>query len=387
MRKNLAFILILISSFSQAQQVDLWLGAKMDGSKLLDNSNVVETWGFGWYSPGLWGMTLPAPLIQVTQGDTVNMHVINASPEDHTIHLHGLDVPTDMDGVPSTSFEINPGDTATYTFVADYAGIFLYHCHVLTTLHLTMGMYGMIAVNANPNSNLLYNGGPSFNSVYHLLSSDMDESVNANPLSPGPFNEFKSDYFMVNGLSGNQLYNSTPNQVTAYVGDSVLMRLGSMAYTKTIYYFPPELNAVAYMSDGRVLPAPFDCDTLVMHSGERYSVLLTPSSNVNTDIRVESYEMRNNQLEHTNLIKLNGDIGFGENDVNKISVYPNPTNGHLYFITETPGSLLQVYDLNGSLVYQDLATNNNSQLNLSFLENGAYILRYQSESYKVIINK
>src|SRR5690606_31057656 len=135
---------------------------------------------------------------------------------------------------------------------------------------------------------------------YDFLNSDMDESVNTNPLSPGPFYAFQTDYFMVNGLSGNQLYNSAQNQVTAYAGDSVLLRIGSMAYSKSRYIFPTELNARAYMSDGRPLTIPFDCDTLVVHSGERYSVLLTPTSNVNTDIQVESYEMRNNLLQHTN---------------------------------------------------------------------------------------
>lgn len=387
MRKLLTLIAVTFSLMANAQTVDTWLGARMNGAKLLDNSNIVQFWGYGNYTPGIWTISLPAPLLEYTLGDTVQIHFINDSPEDHTIHLHGLDVPTIHDGVPATSFAVHAGDTAHYTFIASHTGSFLYHCHVLTTLHLTMGMYGMIVVHPDANQNTVFPGGPSYQLDYNFLNSDMDESINTNPLSPGPFNEFTCDYFMVNGLSGNQLYNSVPNHVIAYSGDSVLLRIGSMAYTKSIYYFPPELNAKAYTSDGRVLPNAFDCDTLVVHSGERFGVLLTPTADVNADIRVESVEMRNNQVQHTNLIRLNTDLGFDSKPETELSFYPNPTNGLLYFIAEKPGSMIQVYNLNGLLVFEDIAGNTNTLLNLSFLDNGAYILRYQSESYKIMLQK
>lgn len=387
MRKTLLLLGILFSSIVYSQNVDTWLGAQMLGNKLLDNGNIVQIWGYGLYSPGLWGITVPAPVLEYNQGDTVTLHFINDSPEDHTIHLHGLDVPTIYDGVPSTSFEVNPNDTTEYVFIAENEGSFLYHCHVLTTLHLTMGMYGMIVVHPDPNQQLVYTGGPSYNIDYNFLNSDMDESVNDNPLSPGPFNEFQMDYFMVNGLSGNQLYNSTANHVFAHAGDSVLLRIGSMAYSKSIYYFPPELNARAYTSDGRVLPNPFNCDTLVVHSGERYGVLLTPIADVDTDIRVESIEMRTNELKHTNLIRLNTDLGFESDNMNDNLIYPNPTNGQLYFVTDNPGSEIEIYNIQGAIVNKLLINSNQEFLDLSKLENGSYFIKYQQETYKVILVK
>lgn len=384
MRKLIASIIIAISSLSYAQQVDVWIGSKMNGSLLLDNSNVVDTWGFGFYSPGLWGISVPGPVLEFTQGDSVNLFFVNDSPEDHTIHLHGLDVSQDEDGVPSTSFAVNPDDTVEYNFVAANPGVFLYHCHVLTTLHLTMGMYGMIVVNASDDPTRIYNGGPSFTSSYNFLNSDLEEALNSNPTSPGFLNEIQTDYFMVNGLGGNLLYNSSPNQVSALTGDSVLLRIGSMAYTKTQYIFPEELNARAYMSDGRILPSPFDCDTLVVHSGERYSVLLTPTVNVNTDIKVNSYEMRNNQLQGTNLIRLNANLGYGE-ESSDFNVYPNPSNGLMYIVTEEPNGQLEVFDLKGSLVHYDRIEGQSAIIDLSELENGTYILRYMDAVYKIML--
>lgn len=361
------------------------MGAKMDGSKLLQTGPIVETWGYGLYTQGLWGISLPAPLLEYTKDDSVTIHMINDSPEDHTIHLHGLDVSTLNDGVPTTSFAVDPDDTAHYNFVANNPGIYLYHCHVLTTLHLTMGMYGMIIIHEDDNQNTLFQGGPSYQTAYNFLSSDMDESINFNPLSPGPFNEFEMDYFMVNGNSGDQLYDHPAHHVTAYTGDSVLIRLGSMAYSKTRYIFPPELNARAYSSDGRELPNPFDCDTLVMHSGERYQVLLTPTADVDTDIIVESIEMRNDQIKHTNLIKLNGDLSFEENGTKNFDVYPNPAKNKLQIKGDFEGELL-IYDLNGRLVKR-FSNVQNATLDISDLQSGQYILRHNDQSKKLVILK
>ena len=43
--------------------------------------------------------------------------------------------------------EIKPGATWTYTFTADYAGVWMYHCGTAPALqHIANGMYGMVIV-------------------------------------------------------------------------------------------------------------------------------------------------------------------------------------------------------------------------------------------------
>lgn len=383
MRKSLSLIFLCISFASGAQVLDTWLAARMNGNKLLDNSNIVEFWGYGNYSPGIWSISLPAPLLEYQKDDSVAIHFINDSPEDHTIHLHGLDVPTDMDGVPTTSFAVDPDDTAHYEFVANHAGIFLYHCHVLTTLHLTMGMYGMIVVHDGPGQ-YVFQGGPSYTNDYNFLCSDMDESVNTNPLSPGPFNEFQMDYFMVNGLSGNQLYNSTPNHVFAHPGDSVLLRIGSMAYSKSTWIFPPELNAIAYTSDGRVLPSSFECDTLVVHSGERYQVLLTPYESVDTDIQVISTENKNNVDQHTNLIRLNTDLGFEEKE-QFFTVYPNPATQSIFLERRSnEASTIELFTISGKQVKVISTQSKTHEIDIQNLDAGVYLVKIGEHVQKFI---
>jgi FtsP/CotA-like multicopper oxidase with cupredoxin domain len=385
--KNLFLsILCSFSVISYSQQVtNINLAIEMLQTMDLDGGGTTEFWGYGLIKPnGNFTTSIPGPVLEINLGDSVYISAFNDSPEDHTIHLHGLDVNQANDGVPSTSFAIDPDETAVYAFTANHTGIFLYHCHVLTTLHLTMGMYGMIVVSNYPNANTIFDGGPSFNGSYNFLTSDMDRTWNDNTLSIPDMFLFKANYFMVNGKSGNQLYNDSPNQVQSYVDDTTVLRLGNMAYNKTRYIFPSELNAKAYMSDGRVLTNSFDCDTLIINSGERYTVVLVPTENINTDIQVEYYEARNGNLEHTNLIKLNGDLSVPEAEIGEYDVYPNPTTDILNFRTKNFGDQIEIYDLSGKLIKTKMSDSFNTAIDLSTLNNGVYLLKYLDKTLKLV---
>ena len=56
---------------------------------------VVDGWGYNGQIPG--------PTLRVTEGDLVRVHLVNHLPEPTTIHWHGIDVPSNMDGVPGLS--------------------------------------------------------------------------------------------------------------------------------------------------------------------------------------------------------------------------------------------------------------------------------------------
>ncbi|MGD8869402.1 MAG: multicopper oxidase domain-containing protein [Gemmatimonadales bacterium] len=93
---------------------------------------------------------LPAPIIDVDQGDDVFLHLRNIgdgnpfAPKDpHTIHLHGMHVTTQNDGFNETSFEVPEGTEAVYYFNPDKPGTYMWHCHVEASEHVQMGMYGL----------------------------------------------------------------------------------------------------------------------------------------------------------------------------------------------------------------------------------------------------
>jgi hypothetical protein len=98
----------------------------------------------------------PSPVIRVEQGDTVWIQLENTHYFPHTIHLHGVDHPfidssgEGNDGVPQTSDKyVLPGQSRTYEIRPSQPGTFVFQCHVLTHVHLAMGLVGMFNVEEN----------------------------------------------------------------------------------------------------------------------------------------------------------------------------------------------------------------------------------------------
>jgi nitrite reductase (NO-forming) len=95
---------------------------------------VVHAWTFGGQVPG--------PTIRVHLGDTVRVHLTNQTQMTHSIDFHASQTAMNHQMV-----EIAPGGTFTYTFTADYAGIWMYHCGTAPALHhIANGMFGMVIV-------------------------------------------------------------------------------------------------------------------------------------------------------------------------------------------------------------------------------------------------
>jgi nitrite reductase (NO-forming) len=89
--------------------------------------------------------TVPAPMLRVREGDTVEFTLRNAadSLNPHSIDLHAVNGP----GGGAGATQIGPDEAATFTFRAENPGVYVYHCatpHIPT--HVAMGMYGLIVV-------------------------------------------------------------------------------------------------------------------------------------------------------------------------------------------------------------------------------------------------
>jgi FtsP/CotA-like multicopper oxidase with cupredoxin domain len=101
--------------------------------------------------PGLWMDTygyngdMPGPTIEINQGDRVRIIVHNKLPEATTLHLHGLELPNEMDGIPFVTQDmIEPGEEFAYELTVHQEGTFFYHSHV--GMQETMGMIGLFIV-------------------------------------------------------------------------------------------------------------------------------------------------------------------------------------------------------------------------------------------------
>ncbi len=380
-------VLLITFSFAQAQTVTDDLISKMDGTLTLESGEVTNFWGYGYDTPQEI-ITLPSPLLQYDVGDTVVINFKNLSPESHTIHLHGLDVDQVNDGVPQTSFFVLPNEVANYSFVAIHPGTYLYHCHVTTTLHLTMGMYGMLSIN-HPDQ-VLFDNGPGYSKLYHFLVSDLDKVVNDSPATAYPFHTMRMNYFMINGKSGEQLFEGEDNTIIANSQDSVLLRLGSMAYSKTTFIFPPLSNPVVYMSDGRPLPQPLTTDTLEIYPGERFSVLLRPQSAINDSIEVQYFSMLDKSYHASNFIGMNIEGITGTDEVSELNkttftIYPNPANEELFIQSDLLNQHIRLIASDGRLIDKLELDANTNKINIADLPTGIFFLMNEFGDVKKLV--
>jgi manganese oxidase len=92
--------------------------------------------------------TVPGPTMRFTQGDHVQITVINAKDSEfpHSLHMHSMH-PGPIDGMSGLAGMIMPGHSFTYSFVANPVGVYPYHCHMSPVEeHIARGLYGMMII-------------------------------------------------------------------------------------------------------------------------------------------------------------------------------------------------------------------------------------------------
>ncbi|MFF7144368.1 MULTISPECIES: multicopper oxidase domain-containing protein [Streptomyces] len=107
--------------------------------------------------------TIPGPLIELTEGDTMHIEVVNNLDVAASLHVHGLDYDIASDGTRMNDSVVEPGGRRTYvwrthapgrrsggTWEAGSAGYWHYHDHNVGTEHGTggikKGLYGPVIV-------------------------------------------------------------------------------------------------------------------------------------------------------------------------------------------------------------------------------------------------
>ncbi len=94
------------------------------------------------YQAWTFGGTVPAPIIHVRQGQTVNVTFTNHGMMQHSIDFHAAITPPSLHYV-----EVQPGESIKFSFVANVPGAFLYHCGTPPVLlHIANGMFGALIV-------------------------------------------------------------------------------------------------------------------------------------------------------------------------------------------------------------------------------------------------
>ena len=196
---------------------------------------------------------IPGPELRVQPGDRVRIVVGNHIDQPTALHLHGITLPNEMDGVPYiTQPPIMPGESFTYEFdVVDPPGMYVYHSHFNSAEQVGKGLYGALIVEPKAGSwRGTYGVEPSVE--YSIFVGD------------GPLG------FVLNGKS----FPATAPLVAAR-GDWVLIHLandGELLHPMHLHGF----HFLVVGEDGFPLSRSnrYMADTLVVAPGARYDILV-----------------------------------------------------------------------------------------------------------------
>jgi nitrite reductase (NO-forming) len=148
------------------------------------------------YAAWAWAGGAPGPVIHVRQGQLVKVTLTNDGAIPHSVDFHAARV------APDKAFgDVFPGKSVSYSFRANDAGVFMYHCGTKPVLmHIANGMYGAIVV--EPRAGVL----PKADKNYVLVAGEW--YLDANGLgAPAHFDMDKAharmpDWMTFNGYAG-----------------------------------------------------------------------------------------------------------------------------------------------------------------------------------------
>ena len=284
------------------------VGVGMMGNLFMADGASIRTWYFG---SGFHGdRTFGGPVFEANEGEMVQMTLSSMMP--HSIHFHGLDVDQANDGVPGTSGYVGSGmggggfgrvsgytslgSSYTYTFTAPHAGTYMYHCHVDTSVHFEMGMYGTVIIRpADGSTNVAWAGGPAYDKEYIWQLGTFDSSWHGSMVSGSQTARYRPDYFMINGRDGTNAGTDSTVAVTASAGQKVLIRVNGTSYQPSMV----RLGGLPFdviASDGRPLAQTYTATEQLVCCGERYDLLLTMPSSGQYTATVDYYDIRNAAL-------------------------------------------------------------------------------------------
>ncbi len=163
---------------------------------------------------------VPGPFIRVMVGDTVEVHLKNASSSMmmHSVDFHAVTGP----GGGAVATQTNPGDETQFTFKALNAGLFVYHCATpMVAQHIANGMYGLILVEPA-------GGLPPVDREFYIMQGEIYTAEAIGKQGATTFDvqkllDERPEYFVLNGAVGS-LTNAHPLQ--AKVGETVRIFFG-----------------------------------------------------------------------------------------------------------------------------------------------------------------
>ncbi|CAH8355640.1 unnamed protein product [Eruca vesicaria subsp. sativa] len=222
--------------------------------------------------------SLPGPAINVREGDTLVVHVINNSTYNITIHWHGVFQLKSswMDGVNMiTQCPIQPRNNFTYRFdITGQEGTLLWHAHVV---NLRATLHGALII--RPRSGRPYPFSKPYKEVPLVFEQWWDADIELLNSRPAPI----SDAYLINGLAGDS-YPCSKNRMfklRVVQGKTYLLRIINAALN-THLFFKIASHNVTVVSVDAVYTTPYVSDVMILTPGQTVDALLTADQPIGT---------------------------------------------------------------------------------------------------------
>ena len=213
-----------------AEALNIHLTA-LDKTVKVSKDKSYKAWTFEGFIPG--------PVIRFKEGKEVDFTFENRGSIAHSIVLHGVITP------PDQNFRsVGPKESVSFTWKADFPGVFLYHCGTSPTFqHIANGMYGALIVDpveprekareivlvqseiysSHRNIHGMLDGEAQFVVFNGYMNKYVETPLEARPgelirwyvLNAGP--NFYSSFHIVGGMFSKVFENGNPNQIVENV--------------------------------------------------------------------------------------------------------------------------------------------------------------------------
>lgn len=163
--------------------------------------------------------SVPGPTLTVSEGDTVNVTVVNRHTKPHNFVVQS--VSTDSTDIPA-------GGSYTYTFEAPPAGSYVYADTLNSNINREMGLYGALIVRPLDGGPTAWTDGPAYDFERVWVMSEMDKPRWNDAVASGgkvTTSVYKPNYFMINGLGGFDAMMNMNIMLHEAVGKTALVRI------------------------------------------------------------------------------------------------------------------------------------------------------------------
>lgn len=221
---------------------------------------------------------LPGPLIEVNEGDMVEVHLRNQLPQATTIHWHGLPIPPNQDGNPQDAVPAGAERIYRYKLPMDSAGTYWYHPHPHgdTPEQVYRGLAGLMIVRSKSD--------PLAEFVeQYLVISDLKLTAD------GQIPDNTADDWM-NGREGQFVLINGAYRPKITIAGRQRLRIWNACSARYLRLAIPGQSMTLVGTDGGLLEYPQVLTEILLVPGQRIEVIVGDNSHANTILESLIYD-------------------------------------------------------------------------------------------------